>query len=195
MAISNEPQLAATTVPLGTTVEPLAFDSNVGHPSDTHGLGVNMALHVAPISFIGLEGFIDFLATLIGSDPISENAYPYTPAETNNDAPLIFENMDMNVTSTILPTNLVGELDNDMGKYFLTTSSMLFVFYEWLSKAFSPPTTTNDKKALALISRGAKRRSSMQDDNKLKKPRTPPISSKTRAGMSNIKHSSVEVDL
>ncbi|KAK8487826.1 hypothetical protein V6N13_034604 [Hibiscus sabdariffa] len=116
VTIANGPKLVTTTAPIGTTVAPIAFISNEGHPPVTLDLGVHMALNVSPISFIGLEGSIDFFAT---------------PAETNNDSPIIFDNISLStIHTTILPTNRVGELDNDMGKSFLPTSSMLFVFDE-----------------------------------------------------------------
>ncbi|KAK8500791.1 hypothetical protein V6N11_034414 [Hibiscus sabdariffa] len=108
-------------------------------------------------------------ASNMGHPPVTHGV------ETNTDAPLLFDNMGLSdIPTTILPTQPVGELDNEMGKSFLTMSSMLLVFDEWLSKSSSPPAATNDKEVPALISRGAKRRSSMQDDNKLKKPRPPP---------------------
>ncbi|KAK8690023.1 hypothetical protein V6N13_088728 [Hibiscus sabdariffa] len=89
-----------------------------------------MAPLVSPNSLIGPTGYIDFLAN---------------PIETNNDAPLLIDNMCLNVIpTTILPSQFVGGLDNGMA--------------------------TNDKEAPALISRGTNRRSFMQDDNKLKRP-------------------------
>ncbi|KAK8696014.1 hypothetical protein V6N13_001154 [Hibiscus sabdariffa] len=100
LAISNAQKVAATTGPFGTTMATLSFDSNVGQSLATHGLGMNMVHHVLPNSFIGSEGPIDILAT---------------PAETNTDAPLLFDNMGLSVIPTIiLPTQLEGGLDNEM---------------------------------------------------------------------------------
>ncbi|KAK9043245.1 hypothetical protein V6N11_071592 [Hibiscus sabdariffa] len=112
-------------------------------------------------SFGGSKGFIDFLAN---------------PTETTNDVPYLLDNMGLGaVTTTILPIPREGGLENDMGKSFLATSSMLFMFDGWLSKKSSSLTSTIDEGTPLLIPRGAKRRSSMQNDNKLKKPRPPKL--------------------
>ncbi|KAK9009170.1 hypothetical protein V6N11_035715 [Hibiscus sabdariffa] len=130
-------------------------------------------------SFGGLEGFIDFLANL---------------TETTTEVPYLLDNMSLDAaTTTILPISREGGLEYDMGKSFLATSSMLFMFDDWLSKKSSSHTATIDEETPLVIARGAKRRSSMQNDNKLKKPR-PPIVSKTRSGMSSVKNSPAEVD-
>ncbi|KAK8515176.1 hypothetical protein V6N12_019224 [Hibiscus sabdariffa] len=110
-------------------------------------------------SFGGPEGFIDFLAN---------------PTETTTEVPYLLDNMGLDAaTTTILPIPREGRLEYDMGKSFLATSSMLFMFDDWLSKKSSPHTATIDEETPLVIARGAKRRSSMQNDNKLKKPSPP----------------------
>ncbi|KAK8563259.1 hypothetical protein V6N13_007787 [Hibiscus sabdariffa] len=105
-------------------------------------------------------GFLEFLAN---------------PTETNNVAPYLYDNMGLEATTmTTLSIPIEGECENDMGKSFLATSSMLIVFDDWISKARSSSAAINDKEIPALTARGAKRRSSMQNDIKLKKPRPPP---------------------
>ncbi|KAK8491033.1 hypothetical protein V6N13_029977 [Hibiscus sabdariffa] len=145
------PKLAAAITPLATIVAIV----NAPHVAATTA---PLGTIIAPITFDSNVGHLPATYGL----------------ETNIDAPLLFNNMGLSaIPMTILPTQPVGELDNEMGKSFLTMPSMLFVFNEWLSKESSPPTATNDKEVFALISQGAKRNSSMQDDNKLKKPFPP----------------------
>ncbi|KAK8988341.1 hypothetical protein V6N11_061099 [Hibiscus sabdariffa] len=110
-------------------------------------------------SFGGPEGFIDFLAN---------------PTETTTEVPYLLDNMGLDAaTTTILPIPRDGGLEYDMGKSFLATSSMLFMFDDWLSKKSSSHTATIDEETPLVIARVAKRRSSMQNDNKLKKPSPP----------------------
>ncbi|KAK8519646.1 hypothetical protein V6N13_104763 [Hibiscus sabdariffa] len=147
-------------------------------PQVTSSFGPNVMLTTNP--FDESDGFIEFLAN---------------PIESNNEVPYLYDNMGLVATTmTTLPIPIEDELENDMGKSFLAMSSMLIVFDDWISKETSSSAVLNDKESLVLTARGAKRRSSMQNDNKLKKPRPPPNSSKTRAGMSSIKNSPVEVE-
>ncbi|KAK8479255.1 hypothetical protein V6N11_034817, partial [Hibiscus sabdariffa] len=147
-------------------------------PQSTEPFGSTMA--PTTNSFGGPEGFIDFFAN---------------PIETPTEVPYLLDNMSLDdVTTTILPIPWEEGLENDMGKSFLATSSILFMFDDWLSKKSSSHTATIDKGIPLVNGRGAKRRSSMQNDNKLKKPRPPPIVSKTRAGISNVKNSPAKVD-
>ncbi|KAK8684238.1 hypothetical protein V6N13_040268 [Hibiscus sabdariffa] len=164
-----EPKLAAATKP----IEP-----NVPVANTTQVAGM-IPIKATTNSFGGLEGFIDFLAN---------------PTETTTEVPYLLDNMSLDsATTTILPIPREGGLEYDMGKSFLAMSSMLFMFDDWLSKKSSPHTATIDEETPLVIARGAKRRSSMQNDNKLKKPR-PPIVSKTRAAMSSVKNSPAKVD-
>ncbi|KAK8492157.1 hypothetical protein V6N11_004973 [Hibiscus sabdariffa] len=111
-------------------------------------------------SFGGKEDFIDFLAN---------------PTETTNVVPYLLDNVGLDaVTTTILPIPCEGGLENDMGKSFLATSSTLIVFDDWLSKTSSLTAAMINNEIPTLIDRGSKRCSSMQDDNKLKKPQPPP---------------------
>ncbi|KAK8656999.1 hypothetical protein V6N13_098933 [Hibiscus sabdariffa] len=147
-------------------------------PQVTSSFGPNVIPTTNP--FDESDGFIEFLAN---------------PTESNNEVPYLYDNMGLVATTmTTLPIPTEDELENDMGKSFLATSSMLIVFNDWISKATSSSAVLNDKESPVLTARGAKRRSSMQNDNKLKKPRPPPNSSKTRAGMSSIKNSPAEVE-
>ncbi|KAK8487991.1 hypothetical protein V6N11_075715 [Hibiscus sabdariffa] len=58
--------------------------------------------------------------------------------ETTNVVPYLLDNVGLDaVTTTILPIPREGGLENDMGKSFLATSSMLIVFDDWLSKTSS----------------------------------------------------------
>ncbi|KAK8557958.1 hypothetical protein V6N12_010181 [Hibiscus sabdariffa] len=105
----------------------------------------------------------------------------------NNFDTIAFDNVGLHVITTpTLPTNVVEELDNDMGKPFLSTS-VLFAFEDWFSKETPSRVANSDKGTVALIPCGAKRCSSMQEGNKLNKPRPPPPSSKTRVEMSSAK--------
>ncbi|KAK8697838.1 hypothetical protein V6N13_113973 [Hibiscus sabdariffa] len=191
VAISNTPQVAgmipskavnakytnAPTTPVDANINVPVVD--VFDPQSTGPFGSTLVPTTK--SFAGPKGFMDFLAN---------------PNETTNDVPYLLDNMGLDaVTTTFLPIPRQGGLENDMGKSFLATSSMLFVFDDWLSKTSSSLTATIDEETTILIARGAKRHSSMQNDNKLKKPRPlPPIFSKTRAGMSSVKNSPAEVD-
>ncbi|KAK9006661.1 hypothetical protein V6N11_018995 [Hibiscus sabdariffa] len=122
-----------------------------------------------------------------------------SPVDVNNKVPMVtvFESpTNESFGSTMVPTlNNVGEggLDYDLGKSFLATPNMLVMFDAWISNQSSSHTATIDEGTPLLISRGAKRRLSMQHDSKTKKPRPPPNISKTRAGMSSVKNSSAEV--
>ncbi|KAK8641035.1 hypothetical protein V6N13_008786 [Hibiscus sabdariffa] len=106
------------------------------------------------------------------------------------DAPILSVQMAAAVTTTNVPIitheDIVEELDNDMGKPFLSTS-VLFAFEDWFSKETPSRVANSDKGTVALIPCGAKRCSSMQEGNKLNKPRPPPPSSKTRVEMSSAK--------
>ncbi|KAK9031949.1 hypothetical protein V6N11_056234 [Hibiscus sabdariffa] len=93
-------------------------------------------------SFGGPEGFIDILAN---------------PTETTTEVPYLLDNMGLDAaTTTILPIPREGGLEYDMGKSFLATSSMLFMFDDWLSKKSSPHTATIDEETPLVIARGAK---------------------------------------
>ncbi|KAK8507011.1 hypothetical protein V6N13_024950 [Hibiscus sabdariffa] len=115
--------------------------------------------------------------------------------EANDDNPYLYDNLGLESTVvTALPIPTEEELEKDMGKSFLATSSMLIVFDEWASKANSSSAVLNDKESPAALARGTKRRSSMPNDNKLKKPRPPINTSKTRAGISSVKNSPAEAE-
>ncbi|KAK8708480.1 hypothetical protein V6N13_059519 [Hibiscus sabdariffa] len=147
-------------------------------PQVTNSFGPNVIPTTNP--FDESDGFIEFLAN---------------PTESNNEVPYLYDNMGLVATTmTTLPIPIEDELENDMGKSFLAMSSMLIVFDDWISKATSSSAVLNEKESQVLTARGGKRRSSMHNDNKLKKPRPPPNSSKTRAGMSSIKNSPAEVE-
>ncbi|KAK8694647.1 hypothetical protein V6N13_072194 [Hibiscus sabdariffa] len=133
-----------------------------------------------PINLGGPEGFIDFLNN---------------PIETSTEVPYLLDNVGLDATPTnLLPLPREGGLDYELGKSFLATSTMLIMLDARLSNKSSSHTATIDEETPLTISRGAKRRLSMQHDNKTKTPRPPPTISKTRAGMSSVKNSSAEVD-
>ncbi|KAK8690666.1 hypothetical protein V6N13_074197 [Hibiscus sabdariffa] len=126
------------------------------------------------------EGFIDFLSN---------------PNVTSTEVPYLLDNVGLDVALTnLLPLPQEEGLDYDLGKSFLATSTMLVMFDAWFSNTSPSHTATIDEETPLTISRGAKRRLSMQHDIKTKRPRPPPTISKTRAGMSSVKNSSAEVD-
>ncbi|KAK8972964.1 hypothetical protein V6N11_031152 [Hibiscus sabdariffa] len=215
-------KLAAATSTLPPTMVPKTVAANFSHPStmaivdhvadaessnkSTKTIGDNTndtkdAISYAPMTLahnsqsIGLNGstltpttapfdesneFLDFLAN---------------PTEANGDIPSLYDNLGLESTAvTALPIPTEEELEKNMGKSFLGTPSMLIVFDNWIFKANSSSAVLHDKESAALTTRGAKSHSSIQNDNKLKWPRPPPNSSKTRARMRSIKNSPVEVE-
>ncbi|KAK8544334.1 hypothetical protein V6N13_100563 [Hibiscus sabdariffa] len=138
----------------------------VFEPQSTEPFGSTMV--PTTNSFGGPGGFIDFLAN---------------PTETPTEVPYLLDNMGLDaVTTTILPIPREEGLENDMGKSFLATSSMLIMFDDWLSKKSSSRTATIDEGIPLVIARGSKRRYSMQNDNKLKKPRPPQLFQRLELG-------------
>ncbi|KAK8526527.1 hypothetical protein V6N13_034455 [Hibiscus sabdariffa] len=196
-------KLADATSKLPPTAVPKTAAANLSHPSNVAIVGQDTkdAISSDPMTLafksqsIGLNGptltpttgpfeesneFLDFLAI---------------QTEANDDNPYLYDNLGLESTVvTALPIPTEEELEKDMGKSFLATSSMLIVFDEWASKANSSSAVLNDKESPAALARGTKRRSSMPNDNKLKKPRPPINTSKTRAGMSSVKNSPAEVE-
>ncbi|KAK8491133.1 hypothetical protein V6N12_055243 [Hibiscus sabdariffa] len=164
----TSPVDVTTTVPMGAILD----------SSTTETFGSTMV--PTPINLGGPEGFIDFLNN---------------PIETSTEVPYLLDNVGLDAAPTnLLPLPREGGLDYELGKSFLATSTMLIMFDARLSNKSSSHTATIDEETPLTISRGAKRRFSMQHDSKTKKPRPPPTISKTRAGMSSVKNSSVEVD-
>ncbi|KAK8681074.1 hypothetical protein V6N13_053481 [Hibiscus sabdariffa] len=164
----TSPVDVTTTVPMGA----------IPDSSTTETFGSTMV--PTPINLGGPEGFIDFLNN---------------PIETSTEVPYLLDNVGLDAAPTnLLPLPREGGLDYELGKSFLATSTMLIMFDARLSNKSSSHTATIDEETPLTISRGAKRRLSMQQDSKTKKPRPPPTISKTRAGMSSVKNSSAEVD-
>ncbi|KAK8501434.1 hypothetical protein V6N12_047019 [Hibiscus sabdariffa] len=196
-------KLAAATSTLPPTMVPKTVAANFSHPSTMAIVDHDTkdAISYAPMTLahnsqsIGLNGstltpttapfdesneFLDFLAN---------------PTEANGDIPSLYDNLGLESTAvTALPIPTEEELEKNMGKSFLGTPSMLIVFDNWIFKANSSSAVLHDKESAALTTRGAKSHSSIQNDNKLKWPRPPPNSSKTRARMRSIKNSPVEVE-
>ncbi|KAK9046125.1 hypothetical protein V6N11_052025 [Hibiscus sabdariffa] len=126
-----------------------------------------------PTSFGGPEGFIDFMAN---------------STENPSEVPYLLDNVGLDDDPTnILPIPREGGIDYELGKSFLATSSMLVMYDDWLFNKRSMHTATIEEEAPLVISRGAKRRSSLPSEAKPKKPRPSPPISKTRAGMSRVK--------
>ncbi|KAK8513941.1 hypothetical protein V6N11_021539 [Hibiscus sabdariffa] len=164
----TSPVDVTTTVPMGAILD----------SSTTETFGSTMV--PTPINLGGPEGFIDFL---------------HNPIETSTEVPYLLDNVGLDAAPTnLLPLPREGGLDYELGKSFLATSTMLIMFDARLSNKSSSHTATIDEETPLTISRGAKRRLSMQHDSKTKKPRPPPTISKTRDGMSSVKNSSAEVD-
>ncbi|KAK8661371.1 hypothetical protein V6N13_090976 [Hibiscus sabdariffa] len=122
--IAMEPKLAAATAPIALTMA-------VANTPQVSIEPFGSTMVPTTNSFGGPEGFIDFLAN---------------PTETHTEVPYLLDNMGLDaVTTTILSIPREGGLENEMGKSFLATSSMLFMFDDWLSKKSSSHTATIDE--------------------------------------------------
>ncbi|KAK8555694.1 hypothetical protein V6N13_025817 [Hibiscus sabdariffa] len=165
VASANTPHVEGIVVVDSTNAPTTPVDANINVPMVAVFEPQSIVLFGSTMvptttSFGGKEDFIDFLAN---------------PTETTNVVPYLLDNVGLDaVTTTILPIPCEGGLENDMGKSFLATSSTLIVFDDWLSKTSSLTAAMINNEIPTLIDRGSKRCSSMQDDNKLKKPQPPP---------------------
>ncbi|KAK9030360.1 hypothetical protein V6N11_031787 [Hibiscus sabdariffa] len=157
---ASDPIIAPTSPVDVTTTFPMGaiLDS-----STTETFGSTMV--PTPINLGGPDGFIDFLNN---------------PIETSTKVPYLLDNLGLDAAPiNLLPLPREEGLDYELGKSFLATSTMLIMFDARLSNKSSSHIPTIDKETPLTISRGAKRRLSMQHDSKTKKPRcnTPSLGS------------------
>ncbi|KAK8999888.1 hypothetical protein V6N11_065380 [Hibiscus sabdariffa] len=184
-------KLADATSKLPPTAVPKTAAANLSHPSNVAIVG-QVADEESSNNMTATSKLYETTMPII----ISSNVMAVKQTEeANDDNPYLYDNLGLESTVvTALPIPTEEELEKDMGKSFLATSSMLIVFDEWASKANSSSAVLNDKESPAALARGTKRRSSMPNDNKLKKPRPPINTSKTRAGISSVKNSPAEAE-